>query len=175
MKIFLTILVLVALSSVSYAQEKITSVPDPEKHLARPSCPINPNTKLVNDLIESFIEAQKLGHTMPEMAQQSCLDTKTPYRVFIPEKEHQDNSPPTEPFFIRKHKIKSFRKFDSSSFSDDYLAEIELKGKDQKGRRVSIKQTVLFVMKKGVEAELQGCVGLHGGWERPFIEKRCYK
>ena len=132
MKLFLSTLALIATGSISYSQEKITSVPDPEKHLARPSCPTNPNTELVKDLIESFIEAQKLGHTMPEVAKQSCLDTKTSYRVFIPEVEHHDNSSDEEPFFLRKYKIKSFRKFDSSSFSDDYLTEVELKGRDQK-------------------------------------------
>ena len=161
------------LQSVSYAQENGNS--DQYLRAEKKNCPANPDEDTIKALIKSYMKSLSLGHLRADVAKQSCLDKKTPYRAVVPTDTYYDNSPLPDLLFINEHSIKSLRKLQSSSFSDDYMVDMEITGEDKDGKPVKIKKEVLFVIKKGLEAKLYGCVGIHAEFEKTIISKECYK
>ena len=175
MRYFLSIIFCV---QIVFAQsnEQSNKTPNPTDYVIKKTCPTNPDLKTIKELIDSYMESERHGHLMPKLATDECLAKETRYRVVIVNEEPHDNTVSKTPsFFIDSYKIEKLKKYNSSRFSDDYLVDMEIKGRDKKGKARSIKQTVVFAVKKGMESELHGCVEFHSSWKEQFINKSCLK
>ena len=181
MKFFVIFLCLFAFE-VSLAQEGTQKSITSEDGEVKYDCPKDPDMDTVKKMIENYIEADKRGHMFPpdvaSSIKKECLAEPLPYpyKVVIPEHMIRDNSRYPKPFFVTHHEIKNIEKskMKPSKFSADYIAEVEIRGKDLEGNRVEFTDRVFFAILKGEEAEYLGCVARQYGLGKPFIYERCY-
>ena len=180
MKFILIFLCLFAFE-VSLAQEGTQNLIKSENGEVKYNCPKDPDIDTVKKMIENYIEAYKRGHIFPDsiftnFVKKECLTEPLPYpyKVAFSEYKIRDNSHFPKPFFVTHHEIKNVRKYSSSSYSDDYAVDVEIKGKDLSGEPVEFKDRVFFVINKDEEAEYLGCVDIQYGLGKPFIYERCY-